>query len=40
VPSPEWHTANHRVAVTADDIEGDSPAAWREVRRDQHADHA
>jgi len=39
VPSPEWHTANHRVAVTADDITGDSPAAWREVRRDQHTNH-
>lgn len=41
VPSPEWHTANHRVAVTADDVtNGDQPTEWREVRRDDRADHA
>ena len=41
VPSAEWHTANHRVAVTADDIAGgDQPTEWREVRRDDRADHA
>jgi hypothetical protein len=41
VPSAEWHTANHRVAVTADDITGgEMPTEWREVRRADGADHA
>lgn len=40
VPSAEWHTEHHRVAVTADDIDATLPAAWREVRRDERADHA
>jgi hypothetical protein len=40
VPSPEWHTEHHRVAVTADDLDGDPPLAWVESRRDDHADHA
>lgn len=40
VPSPEWHTANHRVAVTADDITGVEPVAeWRHVREAERADH-
>lgn len=40
VPSAEWHAANHHVAVTADDILGETPVAWTEVRRDERADHA
>ena len=40
VPSAEWHTEHHRVAVTADDLDGDPPLAWVESRRDDHADHA
>jgi hypothetical protein len=40
VPSAEWHAANHHVAVTADDIGGEMPEAWTEVRRDERADHA
>ncbi len=41
VPSPEWHAEHHRVAVTSDHIEnGEMPAAWREVRRADGADHA
>ena len=40
VPSAEWHAANHHVAETADDIGGEMPEAWTEVRRDERADHA
>ena len=40
VPSPEWHTANHRVAVTADDIAGEPVSEWRHVREADCADHA
>jgi hypothetical protein len=40
VPSAEWHAEHHRVAVTSDHIEnGEMPAAWREVRRADRADH-
>lgn len=40
VPSAEWHTANHRVAVTADDITNGEPASeWRHVREADRADH-
>ena len=40
VPSAEWHAANHRVAVTADDITGVKPASeWRHVREADRADH-
>jgi hypothetical protein len=41
VPSAEWHAEHHRVAVTADHITGVAmPEAWRQVRRDERADHA
>lgn len=41
VPSAEWHTANHRVAVTADDITGFEPVSeWSHVREADRADHA
>lgn len=40
VPSPEWHTENHRVAVTADDVPGDTVTAWTHTRTDDAADHA
>lgn len=40
VPSPEWHTANHRVAVTADDIPGGPVAEWSHVVEADRADHA
>jgi hypothetical protein len=40
VPSAEWHAENHHVAVTADDIGSSAPDMWREVRRDDRADHA
>lgn len=43
VPSAEWHTANHRVPVTADDLgwAGSFPVlAWKHTRTDEHADHA
>jgi hypothetical protein len=39
VPSAEWHTAHHRVAVTADDIEGKPVNEWRHVREAGRADH-
>ena len=40
VPNAEWHTANHRVAVTADDITGVEPVTeWRHVREAERADH-
>ena len=40
VPSAEWHAANHRVAVTADDITGLDPVSeWRHVREADRADH-
>lgn len=39
VPSAEWHAEHHRVAVTADDIDGPQPEAWQEVRRADRADH-
>lgn len=42
VPSVEWHEANHRVPVTADDLlsDGHPFANWTQARVDQHADHA
>lgn len=40
VPNAEWHTANHRVPVTSDDIEDVSVTEWCHVRDDAHADHA
>lgn len=40
VPSAEWHTAHHRVAVTADDIVGYGPVSkWAHVREADRADH-
>ena len=41
VPSAEWHTEHHRVAVTADDITSEEAVSeWRRVREDDRADHA
>lgn len=43
VPSAEWHAANHRVPVTADDLVTNFTATvdwWTQTRVDQHADHA
>jgi hypothetical protein len=40
VPSAEWHTANHRVPVTADDLAGDPVLAWVQTREDDRADHS
>ena len=40
VPNAEWHTANHRVAVTADDIPGEPVAEWSHVVEADRADHA
>lgn len=40
VPSAEWHTHNHRVPVTADDITSrETVNEWHHVREDQRADH-
>lgn len=40
VPNAEWHTANHRVPVTADDLAGDPVLAWVQTREDDRADHS
>ena len=40
VPSAEWHAANHRVPVTADDLEGEAVTEWMTTRVDDAADHA
>lgn len=40
VPNAEWHTANHRVPVTADDLGGESVTKWTQTRVDDAADHA
>ena len=40
VPSPEWHRANHHVPVTADDLGGEPPLEWTQVRVADVADHA
>jgi hypothetical protein len=40
VPNAEWHTANHRVAVTADDIPGEPVAEWFHAVEAGRADHA
>ena len=40
VPSAAWHTENHRVAVTADDIAGEAVTEWTQTRVDEKADHA
>jgi hypothetical protein len=40
VPSPEWHTEHHRVAVTADEVDFDPVTRWTHTRTDECADHA
>ena len=41
VPNAEWHTENHRVPVTADDLDdGERVTEWHHTRSDDHADHA
>jgi hypothetical protein len=39
VPSAEWHTAHHHVAVTADHLEGEPVSDWRHLREADRADH-
>lgn len=39
VPSAEWHEANHRVPVTADDLAGETVTNWTQTRVDDAADH-
>jgi hypothetical protein len=40
VPSAEWHEANHRVPVTANDLRGEAVTGWTQTRVDDMADHA
>lgn len=40
VPSAEWHLANHRVPVTADDLAGEPVTGWTQTRVDDAADHS
>lgn len=40
VPNAEWHTANHRVPVTADDLGGEPVTKWTQTRVDDAAGHA
>jgi hypothetical protein len=39
VPDADWHAANHRVPITADDLAGAVSSEWMMTRRVDYADH-